>query len=81
MANVTEYRDFRHSRDNRRSFATAELPEAKVGAIRASRMDPRRAFLNQMLDQGVLYFRHPDGRQFQRTLAPPIDERFTRHVA
>jgi hypothetical protein len=33
-------------------------------------MEPRRRL--------VLYFCHPDGRRFQRTLVLPIDERFTR---
>ena len=37
-------------RENRRSFATAELPEEKVEAIRASRMDTRHAHLDAMLD-------------------------------
>ena len=45
-----EYEEFRRFRESRRSFATAELPEEKVEAIRASRMDPRHAHLNAMLD-------------------------------
>ena len=45
-----EYEEFRRFRDGRRSFATAELPEEKVEAIRASRMDPRHAHLDAMLD-------------------------------
>jgi hypothetical protein len=45
-----EYEEFRRFRENRRSFATAELPEEKVEAIRASRMDKRHAHLDAMLD-------------------------------
>jgi hypothetical protein len=50
MANLTEYGDFKRPRDNRRSFATAELPNAKAEAIRASRMDPRHAHLDKILN-------------------------------
>ena len=45
-----EYEEFKRFRENRRSFATAELPEEKVEAIRASRMDTRHAPLDKMLD-------------------------------
>jgi hypothetical protein len=45
-----EYEEFKRFRENRRSFATAELPEEKVEAIRASRMDSRHAHLDKMLD-------------------------------
>jgi len=45
-----EYEEFKRFRDSRRSFATAELPEEKVKAIRASRMDKRHGHLNDMLD-------------------------------
>ena len=45
-----EYEEFKRFRENRRSFATAELPEEKVEAIRSSSMDPRHAHLNDMLD-------------------------------
>ena len=45
-----EYEEFKRFRENRRSFATAELPEEKVEAIRASRMDARHAPLDKMLD-------------------------------
>jgi hypothetical protein len=45
-----EYEEFRRFRENRRSFATAELPEEKVEAIRASRMDERHAHLDTLLD-------------------------------
>jgi hypothetical protein len=44
-----EYEEFKRFRENRRSFATAELPEEKVEAIRASRMDARHAPLDKML--------------------------------
>jgi hypothetical protein len=46
-----EYEEFRRFRESRRSFATAELPDEKVEAIRASRMDPRHAHLDAMLDR------------------------------
>jgi hypothetical protein len=45
-----EYEEFKRFRENRRSFATAELPEEKVEVIRASRMDSRHAPLDKMLD-------------------------------
>jgi hypothetical protein len=45
-----EYEEFRRFRESRRSFATAELSEEKVKAIAASRMDPRHAHLDGMLD-------------------------------
>jgi hypothetical protein len=45
-----EYEEFKRFRENRRSFATAELPEEKVEAIRASRMDSRHGHLDKMLD-------------------------------
>jgi hypothetical protein len=45
-----EYEEFRRFRENRQSFATPELPEEKVEAIRASRMDTRHAHLDAMLD-------------------------------
>lgn len=45
-----EYEEFKRFRESRRSFATAELPEEKVRAISTSRMDPRHAHLNDMLD-------------------------------
>lgn len=46
-----EYEEFKRFRDSRRSFATAELPEAKVKAIRASRMNKRHAHLDAMLER------------------------------
>ena len=45
-----EYEEFRRFQESRHSFATAELPEEKVKAIGASRMDGRRAHLDAMLD-------------------------------
>jgi hypothetical protein len=45
-----EYEEFKRFRESRRSFATAELSEAKVEAIRASRMDLRHNNLDKMLD-------------------------------
>ena len=46
-----EYEEFKRFRESRRSFATNELPEEKVKAIGASRMDPRHAHLNSLLDE------------------------------
>jgi hypothetical protein len=45
-----EYEEFKRFRESRRSFATAALPEEKVEAIRASRMDARHAHLDKLLD-------------------------------
>ena len=45
-----EYEEFKRFRESRRSFATVELPEEKVEAIRTSRMDPRHAHLDKLLD-------------------------------
>ena len=45
-----EYEEFRRFRDSRRSFATVDLPEEKVEAIRSSRMDSRHAHLDKLLD-------------------------------
>jgi len=45
-----EYEEFKRFRESRRTFATAQLPEEKVEAIRASRMDARHAHLDAMLD-------------------------------
>ncbi len=47
---VDEYEEFRRFRESRRSFATAELPEERVRAIGASRMDARHTQLDTMLD-------------------------------
>jgi hypothetical protein len=46
-----EYEEFRRFRDARSSFDTAELPPEKVKKIAASRMDPRHAHLDKILDQ------------------------------
>ena len=45
-----EYEAFKRFRESRRSFATLDLPEEKVEAIRTSRMDPRHAPLDKLLD-------------------------------
>jgi hypothetical protein len=45
-----EYEEFKRLRDSRRSFATTDLPEEKVEAIRRSRMDTRHAPLDKLLD-------------------------------
>lgn len=45
-----QYEEFRRFQESRRSFATVELPEEKVREIAASRMDPRHASLNAILD-------------------------------
>ena len=45
-----EYEEFKRFRESRRSFATVELPEEKVEAIRTSRMDTRHAHLDKLLD-------------------------------
>jgi hypothetical protein len=45
-----EYEEFKRFRESRRSFAIAELPAEKAEAIRASRMDPRHAHLDKLLD-------------------------------
>ena len=45
-----EYEEFKRFRESRRSFATAELPEEKIETIRTSRMDPRHADLDKLLD-------------------------------
>ena len=45
-----EYEELIQLRDQRRSFATAELPEAKVNAIAGSRMSAEHAHLDALLD-------------------------------
>jgi hypothetical protein len=40
----------KHFRESCRSFATAELPAEMIEAIRPSRMDPRHAHLDKLLD-------------------------------
>jgi hypothetical protein len=46
-----EYEEFRRFKQRRRSFATADLPDEKVQAIGASRMDSRHADLDEILDR------------------------------
>ena len=46
-----EYEELRRYRDSRRSFATADLPPEKAGAVRASRMDGRHTHLDATLDE------------------------------
>jgi hypothetical protein len=45
-----EYEACKRFQEGRRSFATTDLPEAKVKAIGASRMDARHAHLDALLD-------------------------------
>jgi len=45
-----EYQAFKQFKEQRRSFATADLPPEKMKAIAASRMDPRHDYLDAMLD-------------------------------
>ena len=45
-----EYEEFKRFREQRHSFVTAELPEAKIEAIAKSRMDERHAHLDAILD-------------------------------
>lgn len=45
-----EYEDFLRFKARRTSFATVDLPEEKVKAIEASRMDARHDRLNALLD-------------------------------
>ncbi len=45
-----EYEAFRRFLESRQSFATADLPEEKVHAIAAARMDARHAHLDALLD-------------------------------
>jgi hypothetical protein len=48
---AADYEAFKSYRDSRRSFATVDLPEEEANAISASRMDPRHAHLDAMLDE------------------------------
>jgi len=48
---LDEFEAFKRFRESGRSFATAELPEATVQAITASRMDARHAHLDALLDE------------------------------
>ncbi len=45
-----DYEAFKRFREQRRSFATAELSDETVEAIARSRMDPRHAHLDALLD-------------------------------
>lgn len=45
-----EYEAFKRFKARRQSFATAELPDEKIEAIAATRMDPRHLHLDAMLD-------------------------------
>ena len=46
-----EYEAFMRYKEQRRSFATADLTDAEVEAIAAARMDPRHDHLNKLLDE------------------------------
>ncbi len=46
-----EYEAFKRFKESHRSFATVELPEAKVRAIAASKMDQRHDHLDELLDR------------------------------
>jgi PHD/YefM family antitoxin component YafN of YafNO toxin-antitoxin module len=48
---AADYEAFKRYRESRRSFATVDLPEEEANAISASRMDPRHAHLDAMLDE------------------------------
>jgi hypothetical protein len=45
-----DYEEFLRFRDQRRSFATEELSDEKIKAIAGSRMDPRHAHLDTLID-------------------------------
>lgn len=45
-----EYEEFLRFKAQRRTFATAELPDEKAAAISSVRMDPRHEHLNALLD-------------------------------
>jgi len=45
-----DYEEFLRFRDQRRSFATEELSDEKIKAIAGSRMDPRHAHLDALID-------------------------------
>jgi len=51
MADIVPASEFaKRLRDNRRSFATADLSDEEVKAITSSRMDSRHDHLNELLD-------------------------------
>ena len=45
-----DYEEFLRFRVQRRSFATEELSDEKIKAIAGSRMDPRHAYLDALID-------------------------------
>ncbi len=45
-----EYEAYLHYKEQRSSFATAELTEEEIEAIARTRMDPRHDHLNALLD-------------------------------
>ncbi len=45
-----QYEEFERFRAQRRSFATADLPDDKIKAISKNRMDSRHDYLNALLD-------------------------------
>ena len=45
-----DYEAFKRCQDQRHSFATEELSDEKIKAIAGSRMDPRHAHLDALLD-------------------------------
>ena len=45
-----DYEEFQRFREQRRSFATEGLSDEKIAAIAGSRMDPRHAHLDALLD-------------------------------
>lgn len=45
-----DYEEFKRFRDRRQSFATEALTDEKVKLIAGSRMDPRHAHLDALLD-------------------------------
>ena len=45
-----DYEEFKRFQAHRQSFATAELSDEKLKAIAGSRMDPRHAHLDALLD-------------------------------
>ncbi len=48
---AADYEAFKRFQNSRRSFATVDLSEEEANAISSSRMDPRHAHLDAMLDE------------------------------
>jgi hypothetical protein len=46
-----DYQEFKRFQEQRHSFNTEEISDKKIKAIAGSRMDPRHAHLNAILDQ------------------------------